>query len=284
MKSLILLFLLFPGYVSSFVTTSHQISSSSVVKKSTFLLAKKKKRRRRKESPASSKPSPTPVDGDDELPDFDLVEDIDLIEQAAASLPPLNAGAPKAGVAPVANRNFDVNDPSVLAAQRATSGADSLSAGSTRDLLRSRNRDLENRLVVNEVTQEVPSLGEYMQSPTRSQSKGATDSGGPSIGKKAARREARRAAAIEARQEDVVEESALDQILEKAPILEKLPFFKKKENEEKKSAIKLLEEGTWACIYILVAWEIYINTPFFDRAGPMAPVVFTDPMTMTFLI
>jgi hypothetical protein len=283
MKSLISLLLFFPGDVSSFVTTSHHISSSSVVEKPTFLLAKKK-RRRRKENPASSTTSPPSFDDDDELPDFDLVEDIDLIEQAAASLPPINAGAPKAGVAPAANRNFDVNDPSVVAAQRATSGADSLSAGSTRELLRSRNRDLENRLVVNEVTEAVPSLGEYMQSPTRSQSKGATESGGPSIGKKAARREARRAAAIEARQDDLVEQSALDQILEKAPILEKLPFFKKKENEEKKSAIKLLEEGTWACIYILVAWEFYINTPFFNRAGPMAPVVFTDPMTMTFLI
>lgn len=238
MKSLLSLLLLFPSDVSSFITTTPQISSSSVVKKSTFLLAKKK-RRRRKDNPTASTAPPTSFNDDDELPDFDLVEDIDLIEQAEASLPPINTGAPKAGVAPAANRNFDVNDPSVVAAMRATSGADSLSAGSTRELLRSRNRDLENRLVVNDVTEAVPSLGEYMQSPKRSQSKGATDSDAPSIGKKAARRDARRAAAIEAQKKDLVEESAIDQLLEKAPILEKLPFFKKKENEEKKSAIKV---------------------------------------------
>lgn len=95
----------------------------------------------------------------------------------------------------------------------------------------------------------------------------------PNIGKKAARRVARRAAAIEAEPE-APEESFLD----------KLPFFNKDEEKEEKSPLKLLEEGTWACIYILVAWEIFINSPLFDRQGPMAPVVFTDPMTMTFLI
>jgi hypothetical protein len=40
------------------------------------------------------------------------------------------------------------------------------------------------------------------------------------------------------------------------------------------SAVKVLEAGAWTGIYLLVAWEIYINSPFFDRAGPMAPVVY----------
>ena len=37
---------------------------------------------------------------------------------------------------------------------------------------------------------------------------------------------------------------------------------------------KLLEAGTWLGIFLLVAWEFYINSPLFDRAAPMAPVVY----------
>lgn len=37
---------------------------------------------------------------------------------------------------------------------------------------------------------------------------------------------------------------------------------------------QLLEQGAWLGIYSLVGWEVYINTPLFDRAGPMAPIVY----------
>lgn len=30
----------------------------------------------------------------------------------------------------------------------------------------------------------------------------------------------------------------------------------------------------WAGIYILIGWEFYINSPLFERAAPLAPVVF----------
>lgn len=40
------------------------------------------------------------------------------------------------------------------------------------------------------------------------------------------------------------------------------------------SGTKLLEAGAWTGIYSLVGWEVYINSPFFDRAGGIIPVVF----------
>ena len=30
----------------------------------------------------------------------------------------------------------------------------------------------------------------------------------------------------------------------------------------------------WIGIVLLIVWEAYINSPFFERAAPMAPVVF----------
>ncbi len=256
--------LLLPQYVSGFVVPSSssfgagkimegfgwESSGANVVvgsmMTSTSLSAQKKKRRRRKDNPspnpAPSSPAPVapmPITDGDELPDFDLVEDIDLIEaKAAASATAASAttSEPTAGVAPT-SISLDTSDPDVLAAMRSTSMPPGGGGSSTRDLLRSRNRDLENKLVVNEITEAVPSLGEYMTSPNRKNKGDAPGSPG-GLGKKAARREARRAAAMEAEQADMEEEGFMD----------KLPFFKKKEGEESKSPIKV-------CIYVC-AWSI----------------------------
>merc|ERR1712012_403400 len=103
------------------------------------------------------------------------------------------------------------------------------------------------------------------------------------MGKKAMKREQRTAAAMEAKAGNADEEGRIAQLFEKVKSFVS-PLSTGTENKEEKSMIKLLEEGTWACIYVLVGWEIFINTPFFNRAAPMAPVVFQDPMTMTFLI
>eukprot|EP00553_Chaetoceros_curvisetus_P013063 CAMPEP_0204635946 /NCGR_PEP_ID=MMETSP0717-20131115/32740_1 /ASSEMBLY_ACC=CAM_ASM_000666 /TAXON_ID=230516 /ORGANISM="Chaetoceros curvisetus" /LENGTH=267 /DNA_ID=CAMNT_0051654867 /DNA_START=40 /DNA_END=840 /DNA_ORIENTATION=+ len=255
--------LLLPQYVSAFVVPSTSFSFRDGISKadadvegissSTSLFAQKKKRRRRKNNPSSSAPAPAPVapmpitDGD-ELPDFDLVEDIDVMEakQKAAASAAVAATStstePTAGVAPT-SVNLDTSDPDVLAAMRSSSSGGSSGMSSTKDLLRSRNRELENKLVVNEITEAVPSLGDYITSDNR-RNKGEAPGSPGGLGKKAARREARRAAAVEAEQAGTEEEGFLN----------KLPFFKKKEGEESKSPIKLLEEGTWACIFILVSW------------------------------
>ena len=38
--------------------------------------------------------------------------------------------------------------------------------------------------------------------------------------------------------------------------------------------IKVLEAGAWLGIALLILWEVYINSPLFERAAPMAPVVY----------
>lgn len=38
--------------------------------------------------------------------------------------------------------------------------------------------------------------------------------------------------------------------------------------------VKVTENGAWVGIGFLVVWEIYINSPFFDRAAPLIPAVY----------
>ena len=49
-----------------------------------------------------------------------------------------------------------------------------------------------------------------------------------------------------------------------------------KEIPEKKEInyLKILENSTWVGIGLLVLWEVYINSPLFERAAPMAPIVY----------
>ena len=77
------------------------------------------------------------------------------------------------------------------------------------------------------------------------------------MGKKAAKNAQRRA--------DAIAEA------EKAEA-EKSPF----EGLEDLNILKLLENGAWVGIGLLVLWEFYINSPFFDRAAPLIPVVYDE--------
>jgi hypothetical protein len=86
-----------------------------------------------------------------------------------------------------------------------------------------------------------------------------------SVGKKRARQEARRAAA-----------QAMEPEPEQGSFLESIPFIQDSIRDEKGkiTGVKLLEFGTWAGIYSLVAWELYLNSPLFDRVNPLIPVVY----------
>ena len=85
--------------------------------------------------------------------------------------------------------------------------------------------------------------------------------GQPAMGRKKARQAARQAAAEAARKE-----------AEQRNFFENFDFLT---NEQGKvTPVKILEAGTWAGIFLLIAWEVYINSPLFDRAAPMAPVVY----------
>lgn len=74
------------------------------------------------------------------------------------------------------------------------------------------------------------------------------------MGKKAARDVERRALAAE-RERELAEEQR------------KSPFADL-------NVLKVLENGAWVGIGSLVLWEFYINSPFFDRAAPLIPVVY----------
>eukprot|EP00980_Cylindrotheca_fusiformis_P005248 scaffold1120_cov127-Cylindrotheca_fusiformis.AAC.10 len=84
-------------------------------------------------------------------------------------------------------------------------------------------------------------------------------SGEPEGGKKKARQASRRAAAIQAREEAA--ENKID-----------IPFLQDEQGNI--SPIKVLETGAWVGIFLLVGWEFYLNSPFFERSAPMAPVIF----------
>jgi len=91
----------------------------------------------------------------------------------------------------------------------------------------------------------------------------STSSSNDNVGKKRARQQARRTAAQAAQDND-------DDVV--GMLLSKLPGIR--DENGKISPLKILENSTWVCIGLLVLWEIYLNSPFFERAAPMAPIVY----------
>lgn len=247
-------------------------------KQETFLMMAERKRRKRKDGvsyspPNSSSPSSSFVSSDvnnQDLPEFDLIE-----EEGDSATATLEGNESRS--TSLSKNSFNVNDPQVQDAMMASTtnvnNNKMLDQGlsSTKDLLRSRNRELEQKLVVNDITENVPSLAEY----TKNKSKGAgirtatSTATSSTIGKKAARREERISAALEAKKlQDGTDNQG-------GFFLNAFSFGKDKDGNPK-TPIKLLEEGTWACIWILIAWEVFINSPFFERQGSMPPIVFQE--------
>ena len=83
---------------------------------------------------------------------------------------------------------------------------------------------------------------------------GGVDVDTTGMGKKAAKAAQRKALAIQREAELEAEKSPFDDL----------------------NILKLLENGAWVGIGLLVLWEFYINSPFFDRAMPLIPVVYDD--------
>ena len=169
--------------------------------------------------------------------------------------------------------SVDMSNPKVMEAMKGSMPGVG-SGASMEDLLR--NRDLEKAFEFDGtvVKEDLPSLGQLSGKKGRggSSSSGAESSAPSSspvsfvveqkVGSKHSRAEARRAAAIEAERAAEEEKS----------FLEKIP--KILDEKGKVSPIKILEQGTWIGIGILVLWEVYINSPLFSRTAPMTPVVF----------
>lgn len=205
-----------------------------------------KKRRRRKDADRGDGDASSSIEGsDDDLPDFDIADD-NGEPAVAPKKKKTSAAAAVIGTTPEGE--------TITAAMLGTPG--SQKSKSVNDLIK--DRSLEQKLSFEEVDngEELPDL---MQMARRD---GAA-TGEPMVGKKKAR-QAQRQAAAAARQEE--ETSSLDSILKS------IPFLLNEKGEV--SGVKILEAGTWAGIFLLVGWEIYINSPFFERAAPIAPVVF----------
>lgn len=249
---------------------------------STALDAKKRRRRRvdgqgnRDVLKKETDDSPTDIEDinfsmDDELPDFDLGEKEQLPEVLASRAEAMKEDAienVKKDVTSIGDLSMDSSmvedDPLVMEAMRGRS--QSKSFASPKDLLRSRDRNLEATFEFDDVANPLPRPGQIKSGVSKSD-----DIVAPTMGKKRARSEARKAAAMEAAGQEEDGEGIGDIAMN---VLEKLPFFPKRDPSGEVSTIKLLEQGTWFCIYVLIAWELYINSPLFERSSPIIPVVY----------
>jgi hypothetical protein len=102
----------------------------------------------------------------------------------------------------------------------------------------------------------------------------ASASGGPPRAGSGKRREraARKEAAAAARTQRRRGGADSADATELGDLLSKIPFVT--DDDGKILPSKVLEAGAWLGIFLLVAWELYLNSPLFDRAAPMAPVVY----------
>ena len=237
-----------------------------------------KKRRRRKDKkdfqPVVQKENESigsqefePKDGYDEeeeyLPDFVIKEDIDPVTTIGTPLPNpetsvVDANAPLTDTGtPKYPTTVDMNDPKVMERIMASmndpkvmemmrASKNSMAEKNTKELLLSRNRELEGS-VLNDIKEDLPDLSEYMQNKQSFSPKTSA-----SLGKKAARAESRRVAAIEAEEQERQEKEAAK------GILSKLPFFKDKEGEpeEDLNPIKVNHKEYQCLDFLMTLFEL----------------------------
>lgn len=172
----------------------------------------------------------------DELPEFELRDEITIEEGPTTK---------KREAGTFLNDPFDGDiTPSMMASSSAMGSARSL-----KDLLK--DRAIEKNIDFDEPSQAAEELPDLLAMARQQQEPG----------KKKKRQAARIAAAEAAKAAE-----------EKTNIFAKIPFIVDEKGNV--SGVKILENGTWLGIGLLVAWEIYINSPFFERAQPMIPVVY----------
>eukprot|EP00978_Attheya_sp_CCMP212_P005655 scaffold12688_cov49-Attheya_sp.AAC.1 len=253
-----------------------------------------RKRRKRKNAPksASSSSNPAPVPAQQEkaeaLPDFE--EEPNVMAAAA------EAEAMMAGELP----DFDLGDDDEEADQQSKSPASvtKVDAGSmesfSQEMMATSKRDrsldelLSDRSMdkfikddedsaeirgidgvpdleqIRKVMREGGSVSDIVSSTTPKTSSTSVPVVG--MGKKRAKTEARQQAALQAKELAEIEAQA-----NKSPLDQLLGINK---DGKQRTAVDALEIGAWTGIYLLVAWEVYLNSPFFDRAATMIPVVY----------
>lgn len=202
------------------------------------------KRRRRKKDESSSYTNKD-VQGDDSLPDFDITEQNDdastnSIGSMAVSYIPVSSGV----------------------VENMKSSSKTMGKKSLQELLADRSLETKFKFEEPSETTALPDLT-LIESYEKSTATKAINLM-PSNRKRDRRDEARRLAQLAADQER--------QEAERRAVLDKLPGIRDEKGNI--SGVKILETGTWACIISLIVWEIYINSPLFERAAPMTPIVY----------
>ena len=244
-----LLFIVFnnvDGFTCQPSTWAPKICTFQSTASFTALDAKKRRRRRvdgeGKRDVLNNEVDNSPADiasnfpTDDELPDFDLGEKEQLPEVLASRAKTTQEDdfeSMKNDVVAMGELDMDSaltgNDPLVMEAMKGRSQSKSFS--SPKDLLRARDRNLEATFEFDDVANPLPRPGQ-IKSVVSESNEIATSS----MGKKRARSEARKAAAIEAAGQEEEGEGIGGIAMS---VLEMLPFFPKRDPSEKFSTIKV---------------------------------------------
>lgn len=180
----------------------------------------------------------TEEEGDEEesdLPDFDLDEPRNNNEESSVV---------RKVVATTTHTNPDEITPNMMGTDK------SKPVRSVKELLA--DRSLEKMLLFDEendpATETLPDLADLAAASQ------------PQVSKKKVRQAERKATAVASKAEE--EENPLS----------KIPFLTN--DKGKVQVMKIVEAGTWLAIALMVGWELYINSPLFERVAPMAPVVY----------
>mmetsp|Transcript_16259 Transcript_16259/g.24599 ORF Transcript_16259/g.24599 Transcript_16259/m.24599 type:complete len:304 (+) Transcript_16259:43-954(+) len=268
---------------------THHVTSSNCYRPSSLLMAGTKRRRRKDSSIVAPSPS-------DELPDFEDAEDDDFIADELPLEASTTSATPAAASTVVTTKrptqlkkgsglnsqlaeelggNVDgLAEDLILESMRGKAGGDKWQPPqSIKDTLA--DRSLEKLMNFDKMIEQdggapdaridLPEfddviarrkarLGEEDGAQQFTAASTSTEINSSGMGKKAARDAQRKAAAVQREAEIEAEKS---------------PF-------EGVNILKLLENGAWVGIGLLVLWEFYINSPFFDRALPLIPVVYDD--------
>lgn len=270
------------GVPSILVRPTGTVISSRRLSSSSPLMAKK----RRRKNPVASDPAPTPTTESDELPDFfdefaESVEDEPVQSSSSGVVAPSprvkatpikrGTGGLNAALAEEVGGNVDgLEGDAIMEAMRGKSvGGKWRPPQSIQETLSDRGlekfMDFEKMIERDGGGDDVVELPNFEDVISGRKQRGAMQEGRVQDaatlidtkvtgkkGKKAARNAERKAAAVQ-REKEIEDERS--------------PF-------EDLNLVKVLENGAWAGIGLLVVWEVYINSPLFQRAGSLIPVVY----------
>jgi hypothetical protein len=224
--------------VSAFsVGVVHQLTFGS--RATTSLQAK---RRRPGRSEAASEAASSSSNIGDELPDFDLSDDLE--ESTTDSTSAIS----KDKSVPPSQKSIDglIISPEMM-------GSANKPARSIRELINDRAIEKKFNFDAENADTSIPDLAEIFKQREANRRNRQPDSG-------------RQPVTLPTTKQVATEDSNVG-------FIKKVPFILDEVTGEI-TPLSVLTAGTWLGIFLLVAWEVYINSPLFDRAAPMTPVVY----------